>query len=251
MSVPALEVRNLVCSIGGRRILSGVDLTAASGETLGLIGPNGSGKTTLFNTLCGFSPRDSGRILLHGQSIEDLKPHERALLGLGRVFQNFGVFRELTVGENIILALRRGVGLRDLFRAMGRAENEKASEILESVSLSSRLCDRAGDLSGGQLRLLELARMIAFEAKVFLLDEPTAGVSPKMKDEVLKALLAIRGSGRTLLVVEHDLGFIESLAERVLVMDEGRVVMDGRPDALRRDPHLQEIYFGSRADQRP
>lgn len=235
-----LQVQDLHCSLGSTTILHGVSLSVQAGERVGIIGPNGSGKTTLFNCLSGFLRVQSGSIILNGEDITHFKPDAKARVGLGRVFQNFGIFRELTVEENLVLAVEAS---RDSATSKSQVR-ERVRESLAFVKLSEKAREKAGSLSGGQMRLLEIARIMAFGASVFLLDEPTAGVSPRMKDEVEAMLVHLRDAGKTLLIIEHDLPFIERLCQRIIVLDSGRVVLDDVPENVRQSTVLQDIYFG-------
>ena len=240
-----LEISNLHLHIGRSPVLNGIELKISKGEQVGIIGPNGSGKTTLFNSISGFLPISSGSIHFSNSDITHLSPHERAQAGVGRVFQNFGIFREMTVLENLVSALEnRTRGLYFPWSKQHRAFREKAREFLAMVKLADKANDKAGSLSGGQMRLLEIVRCIAYEAELFLLDEPTAGVSPKMKGEVEAIITELRKLGKTFLIIEHDLFFIQKLCDRIVVLDVGKVVLDGSPDSVRSNPMLQEIYFG-------
>ena len=244
-----LEITNLYFGIGGTSILNGVNLKVGSGEKLGIIGPNGSGKTTLFNCICGFNLPNQGDINFKGSNISRMTPSKRAQLGLGRVFQNFGIFREMTVEENIITALEsRQAPVFFPWSKRHKANQLHAIEFLEMVNISEKAKDKAGSLSGGQMRLLEIARAIAFGADLFLLDEPTAGVSPKMKNEIETALKKLQDLNKTVLIIEHDINFIQKLCNRIVVLDMGQVVMDGTPEEVRSDAQLQEIYFGANGE---
>ena len=241
-----LDVGNLVFGVGEQLILNELSFKASSGERLGIIGPNGSGKTTMFNCLSGFNILKSGTINFFNESVEKYSPSTRANLGFGRLFQNFGIFREMTVGENILVALesKSVKGFGGFFSSKNKFKPQ-ILEYLTKVGLESKIDQKAGSLSGGQLRLLEIIRLIAFGAKLFLLDEPTAGVSPKMKGQILKALTDLVPKDAIVLLIEHDINFIQGFCERVLVLDSGRVVLDGSVAEVRNDKRLQEIYFGT------
>jgi branched-chain amino acid transport system ATP-binding protein len=242
-----LEVKNLACVIGEQHILNSVSFSIQSGETVGIIGPNGSGKTTLFNCLSGFQPAQSGSILLKGVEVIGKAAHERAQLGIGRVFQNFGIFRDSSILDNVVIALESKQGLGATFfpwSAQNKRNRIAALEVLASIGLEHKANAKASSLSGGQMRLLEIARTLAFGAELFLLDEPTAGVSPKMKEDVAKLLSRLRAAGKTVLVIEHDINFIQKFCSRVLVLDSGRLVLDDKPDVVQSHPLLREIYFG-------
>lgn len=242
-----LTLDNLTVSFHGRTILNGVTCSIAAGERVGIIGPNGSGKTTLFNCISGFTPCVTGSITLRGERIDPLPPHERARRGIGRVFQNFGIFREMTLLENMVVALESRPGSRRAltpWSSTARQLRANALERLHEIHLADRAQARASELSGGQMRLLELARTLAFGAELFLLDEPTAGVSPRMKDEIAEAITKLQTTGKTVLIIEHDLTFIERLCSRILVLNDGRIELDGPPEHIRSDARLQTIYFG-------
>lgn len=242
-----LSVHDIHYKVGSQDILRGVSFSVAEGAVIGIIGPNGSGKTTLFNVLSGFARAQRGSILLGGKELASLPPHARALSGLGRTFQNSGVFRDMTVLENVLTVLEAQLPSYQLFfpRYSGRSKFlETANSLLKDVSLDKLASKRAGDLSGGQLRLLEIARLRATTASLLLLDEPTAGVSPKMKEEVQVLLQKLRADGYTILIIEHDIHFIQSLCDRVLVLDSGRIVLEGTPQEVRSNPLLHETYFG-------
>jgi ABC-type branched-subunit amino acid transport system ATPase component len=229
------------------KVLNGISCSVSSGETIGVIGPNGCGKTTLFNCISGFSPCDKGTIELRGKAIHDLEPHERARLGLGRVFQNFGIFREMTLLENMQLALEsKRETSRGLFPWSKRTKHtlDQAMAHLVEIRLQGKAMDKAGSLSGGQMRLLEIARTLALGAEVFLLDEPTAGVSPRMKDDIAASIVKLQALGKTVLIIEHDITFIQKFCNRIIVLEEGRVILDDLPERVRNDARLQEIYFG-------
>ena len=242
-----LRIENLYFSIHDLKILNGISFTVKKGETVGIIGPNGSGKTTLFNCISGFNYPEDGHILFTDQDITYMRPYRRARLGLGRVFQNFGIFKEMTVFENVLTALESRQGLCAALMPWldeHRMHREQAVQFLQGVGLASRAAQKAGSLSGGQMRLLEIIRTLAFGADLLLLDEPTAGVSPKMKEDVAGLLGKLREMGKTVLIIEHDLNFIQSFCDRILVLDVGRVLLDDAPSAVQNSEILKEIYFG-------
>lgn len=238
-----LIVDEIKFGVGEQLILNGLSLTAQAGERVGIIGPNGSGKTTLFNCLSGFNTPQSGKISFNDLQVERLSPSQRANLGFGRLFQNFGIFREMTVGENIRIALE-SKNARNKSSMSKKKYKEEILMYLKKVELDAKVDQKAGSLSGGQLRLLEIIRLIAFGAKIFLLDEPTAGVSPKMKGQILRALKELIPEDALVLLIEHDINFMQGFCDRVLVLDMGKVVIDGPLSEVRNDKRLQEIYFG-------
>lgn len=242
-----LNLKDIFVSFKGRKILNGVSCSINAGETVGVIGPNGSGKTTLFNCISGFVPCSAGSIELQGQEIHHLQPHQRAQRGLGRVFQNFGIFREMTLLENIQIALEsrrdQPSGFFPWSKRTKQLERE-AMSYLHDIHLEEKALDKAGSLSGGQMRLLEIARTLAVGADLFLLDEPTAGVSPRMKEDIAASIKRLQELGKTVLIIEHDITFIQKFCSRIVVLEEGRIVLDDSPERVRNDARLQEIYFG-------
>ncbi len=245
-----LRVEEISFSIGHFHILQELSFELIAGETAGIIGPNGSGKTTLFNTLSGFHYPQKGKIFFQDQDITRLRPYRRSRAGIGRVFQNSGVFREMTVLENIVTALE---GKTSLWKSLLyspkrlRALREESMSYLEQISLADKAKAKASSLSGGQQRLLEIIRTVAFGAELFLLDEPTAGVSPRMKDDVINLIKKLQEDGKTVLIIEHDINFIKEFCERIIVLDQGTVILDDTPEKVAGSEKLHEIYFGSTA----
>ncbi len=237
-----LSLSHISLTIGEHRILSDVSCSIDEGEIVGLIGPNGSGKTTLFNVISGFLTPTHGTVHLQGSDITKLSSSRRAQMGIGRVFQNFGIFREMTLEENVLIALE---ALPKADRMQRGNLRKLAGETLDMVGLQSHAKQKAGSLSGGQMRLLEIARTLMSGKEVFLLDEPTAGVSPKMTQQVADLILQLKKQGKTVLVVEHDLPFISHVCDRVIVMDVGRVALTGKPDEVKKSKELRELYFGA------
>lgn len=241
-----IEARSITVTLGTRQIVSGVSCGVRAGECLGLIGPNGSGKSSFFNALSGFYEISGGSLLLNGEDLTTSSAAERAQKGLGRVFQNSGVFRDMTLLENMLVALEARRGLRRSFFSLSarRELRDEAANLLNGVGLVDSLSRRAGDLSGGQLRLLEIQRMVARGASIILLDEPTAGVSPKMKGTLRDAIKGLVNSGKGVLVIEHDIAFIRDLCPRIIVLDAGAVVLEGESSYVQNHQLLKEIYLG-------
>lgn len=237
-----LSLKSISLKIQEHQILKDVSFDVAEGEIIGLIGPNGSGKTTLFNVISGFLKRSSGHIVYKGKDIGTLSPPQRARDGVGRVFQNFGIFKEMTLEENILVALE----------ALPKEEREKIGNIKEAVESTLEMAGltefakkKAGSLSGGQMRLLEIARTLQSGKELFLLDEPTAGVSPKMTQQVANMIRKLKEQNKTVLIIEHDLPFIAKICDRVIVLDVGEVALAGKPEDVQKSKQLQEIYFGA------
>jgi ABC-type branched-subunit amino acid transport system ATPase component len=246
--MPILKTENIEVKIGAANILNGISIEVNQAETVGIIGPNGCGKTTLFNTLSGFLSPVNGKISFLERDITNMPAYQRAKLGIGRVFQNFGIFRDMTVLENMTCAIEgRKNALASFFPwSKANKENKKmAMEYLSQIKLDSKAGQKAANLSGGQMRLLEIMRTLAAGAELFLLDEPTAGVSPKMKDDVVSIINKLKAMNKTILIIEHDINFIQKFCQRIIVLDGGKVMLDDTPEKVRNNKQLQEIYFGS------
>jgi branched-chain amino acid transport system ATP-binding protein len=247
----ALAVEEAVRAFGGVRALDGATLEVEPGSITGLIGPNGAGKSTLFNCVSGFLRPQSGRVLLDGRRIDRRSAHRIARAGLVRTFQTPRVLARMTVLENLLLATPRHPG-EQLGRALaGRSREREArargGELLELVRLDGHASALAGTLSGGQRKLLDLMRALMAEPRILLLDEPIAGVSPALRVELLAHILGLRERERiTLLIAEHDLDFVMRACDRVIVMNDGRVIAQGTPEEVRRDEKVVDAYLGAK-----
>jgi neutral amino acid transport system ATP-binding protein len=242
-------------AFGGLRAVAGATFSVAGGSMTALIGPNGAGKTTLFNVITGFYRADRGRILLDGRSIFRKPPHAIARRGLVRTFQITKVLAAMTVLDNMMLAgaAQPGESIPRLLtnpRAVFRRENEvrgRALELLELFGLSELANDYAGTLSGGQRKLLELARALMVEPRLLLLDEPMAGVNPTLGARLLEHIEQVRATrGTTFLFIEHDMDVVMRRSDHVIVMAHGRVIADGTPDQVRTDEQVLDAYLGAR-----
>ena len=249
MSAPAplLAIGGLTRHFGALSALSGVSLTVATRERRAIIGPNGAGKTTLFNVITGQLRPSAGSILFDGAPAEGLPPHVLARRGMGRSFQRTNLFPKLSVLENLRLAAAAdGRGSYNLIGGVERlrAPLERARAAAEAVGLSARLDDPAGRLSYGEQRQLEVGVVLATGPKLMLLDEPTAGMSP---EETARMTRMLEGLPRdvTMLIIEHDMDVVGSLADRVTVLHYGEVLTEGTFDEVKRDPRVYEVYLGS------
>lgn len=247
----SLEVKDLRRHFGGLRAVDGVSFRVEPGEFVGLIGPNGSGKSTIFNVVAGTLPPSGGQVLLDGEDITGFPAIRSFRRGLVRSFQVPRLFFGMSVLENV-LAAARGQRGEQILSAVGRAWRaqerelaERALDLLEFLNLGHVARNRAHDLSGGQMKLLELARSLMADPAVLLLDEPAAGVVPSLADEIFERLTSFQKEHRlTLIVIEHRLEVLFGSAERVLVMNQGRLVADGKPADVAADPAVREAYFG-------
>jgi branched-chain amino acid transport system ATP-binding protein len=244
---PLLAIEGLARHFGALSALNGVSLAVAPRERRAIIGPNGAGKTTLFNVITGQLAPSVGRILFDGEPVAGLPPWALARRGMGRSFQRTNLFLKLTVLENLRLAAAAGGrGSYNLFGSVGRlrAPLEQARTAADAVGLVGRLDEPAGRLSYGEQRQLEVGVVLATGPKLMLLDEPTAGMSP---EETARMTRVLEGLPRevTLLIIEHDMDVVGSLAERVTVLHYGEVLTEGTFDDVKRDPRVYEVYLGS------
>ena len=247
MSAPLLATETLSRAFGALAALNRVSLEVAPRERRAIIGPNGAGKTTLFNVITGQLAPTSGRVLLEGAPIGGLAPHAVARRGISRSFQRNNLFPTLAVKENLRLAAAVAApGTWDLLGSIARRRGplDRAREVAEVVGLSERLADPAGRLSYGEQRQLEVGVALATSPRLLLLDEPTAGMSPEETQRMTRMLEALPRDV-TLLIIEHDMDVVGSLADRVTVLHYGEVLTEGTFDEVKADPRVYEVYLGS------
>ncbi|MFN3263033.1 MAG: ABC transporter ATP-binding protein [Pikeienuella sp.] len=243
----ALELEGLRKSFGKTEIIRGVDLSIGRAERHAIIGPNGAGKSTLFNLITGRFPKTSGAIRLHGKDLTGLAPYEINRLGLSRSFQITNIFPKMSVFENVRCALLWAQGHRYSFWSLvsrSRELNQGAEEILEQINLTARRDLPAGVLSYAEQRALEIGITIAGGADVIMLDEPTAGMSHSETDYIVNLIREVT-KGKTLVMVEHDMGVVFGLADRISVLVYGEIIATGTPEAVRANPKVQEAYLGA------
>ena len=243
----ALKLTNLRKSFGKTEIIRGVNLDIEKSERHAIIGPNGAGKSTLFNLITGRVPQSDGTIELHGQDLAGLAPFQINRMGLSRSFQITNIFPRMTVFENVRCALLWAQGYKYSFWNMvskSRALNLGADEILEQINLTARRDLPAGVLSYAEQRALEIGITIAGGADVIMLDEPTAGMSHSETDYIVELIRKVT-VGKTLVMVEHDMGVVFGLADRISVLVYGEIIATGEPEAVRADPKVQEAYLGA------
>jgi branched-chain amino acid transport system ATP-binding protein len=241
-----LEVRDLAKAYGGVHAVRGVSLSVASGEIVALIGPNGAGKSTCFNALNGQIRPDAGTIRLNGRDIAGWPPRDVWRLGVGRTFQITATFASMSVIENVQMVLlshaRRAARLWGLAT---RAECERAEALLALVSMLRQAERPSAELAYGDLKRLELAMALANEPRLLLMDEPTAGMSPRDRVELMALTAGIaREKNLGVLFTEHDMDVVFRHADRILVLSRGQLIAEGRPDEVRRNPEVQAVYLG-------
>jgi len=252
-----LKVNKLEKSFGGVRALDSCSFEVEEGSITGLIGPNGSGKTTLFNVVSGIYDADAGSIVYDGEDITELEIYKRAAIGMGRTFQIVRIFPKLTVLDNVLLAQPHiGESFWSAFirskgmRADESRHRQRALEILGEVGLREKANDLAKNLSYGQQKLLEIARALAVEPKLLLLDEPLAGVNPALAVKIIGILRKLREEGKTILVIEHRMRDLLKLADKMIAMDNGRVIAQGVPIKVLRDRKVVESYLGEKSREK-
>ena len=252
MTAPILEAQGVTMQFGGLRALNDVSFELSEGEVIGLIGPNGAGKTTLFNCLTGLYMPTSGRVSSRGKELPG-DPARVTEQGVARTFQNIRLFPSMTAAENVLVgrhvrmkqnplvSLLHGPG----FRKSEREAKERTDELLAFVGLTRFSDELARNLPYGDQRRLEIARALATDPSVLLLDEPTAGMNAQETEATRQLIFAIRKLGVSVVVIEHDTKFIFTLCDRVLVLVQGEVLVEGTPDEVRGDPRVIEAYLGA------
>ncbi|MFT3854649.1 MAG: ABC transporter ATP-binding protein [Ilumatobacteraceae bacterium] len=255
-ATPLLEIDNVTMQFGGLTALKDVDFSIRTGEILGLIGPNGAGKTTCFNVMTGVYQPTLGEVRFEGRRLGKLKRYQITKLGLARTFQNIRLFPEMTALENVQVGADAhalgsvGSALLHLPR-FKREEAEcrrRSMELLELVGIADRALDIAKNLPYGYQRRLEIARALATKPKLLCLDEPAAGFNPAEKHELMGLIRRIRDTGYTVLLIEHDMGLVMSVTDRIVVLDFGRKIAEGLPAEIRANPDVIAAYLGEPHD---
>jgi len=257
MTQELLKLAGVSRHFGGLKVLQDVSLAVRAGSICGLIGPNGAGKTTVFNLVTGLLAPSAGGITLDGASLVGRRPHAITRAGIARTFQNIRIFKEMTLLENVIVGMHRhlGYGVPGLlfalprYRAEERRARERARELLSWMKLDHKADDLADNLSYGAQRKLEIARALATEPRLLLLDEPVAGMNGAEKTELMREIVNIRARGYTIFMIEHDMRFVMGLCEEISVLNFGRIIAHGNPDAIRTDPQVIEAYLGREDDE--
>lgn len=247
-----LKVNSMTQRFGGLTALENVSMEVSSGEIVGVIGPNGAGKTTLFNCVTGIYKPTSGTIELEGADITGWKPHQITKQGFARTFQNIRLFKKMTVLDNIIVGMhtRTESGLLDAIFCTSRKRKEselaqkKAEELLKLFNLYDVRYEMAVSLPYGQQRELEIARAMAAEPALLLLDEPAAGMNEQETQDLMRRVAQLKKMGYTILLIEHDMKFVMNICERLYVLDNGRLIGQGTPDEVKENPVVIEAYLG-------
>jgi len=253
---PVLEVREITRRFGGLVAVNQVSFTVQENEIFGLIGPNGAGKTTLFNLITGLIPPSSGQLIYEAQEITKLRPHQIAAKGIARTFQNLRLFGNLSALENVAIAhhihnktgVLKGVLGLPQSAAQEKQTVSKSLELLELVGLASRAEQKARNFAYGDQRRLEIARALALQPKILLLDEPAAGMNPNEKGALSELIRQIRDSfNLTVLLIEHHVPLVMGLCDRIAVLDFGQLIALGEPEQVKNDPAVIEAYLGDEA----
>lgn len=250
-----LTVDGLVVEFGGLRAIDDLSVSVESGELVGVMGPNGAGKSTFFNCVSGVLTPDSGSVVLDGTDVTGAPPERLARAGLVRTFQDTRELETMTVRENVRLAARDHPGERTVPALLGSddarttedAVGKRADELIDTFDLAHLADAYSGSLSGGQRKLLELARALMVDPDVLLLDEPFAGVNPSLTREIAEHIRALNEAGTTVVVIEHELETLTDLAERLIVLQQGTLLVEGEPDVVVADERVVDAYLGGGA----
>ncbi|MEW6419334.1 MAG: ABC transporter ATP-binding protein [Nitrospirota bacterium] len=244
-----LSLEGITKSFDGLKAIDSLDLKVETGTISAIIGPNGAGKTTLFNLICGYLYPDSGRVIYKDKDVTNLMSWERSLLGMGRLFQDIRVFKKLTLLENLLVTFNDSSEnpFKAIFGRRNRKEKKKiktAMEWLDFVNLTDMKDRLAENLSWGQQKLLSLARLLCGNFDLLLIDEPVSGVNPDMADVILKKTKELKGLGKTIIAVEHNIEAVEAISDYIYFMDSGKIIASGLPEEILNNQKVMEAYIG-------
>ena len=239
-----IETKNIVKRFEGVHALDDLSVAFKHGTVTGVVGPNGSGKTTLINVLSGMLPFDNGTLRVKEKEVSALKPHRISEYGITRSFQESRLFEQMTVLDNILVVVTERRVIGSLFRRQQKKCEEKAKQVLQAVGLWEKRDDLAFNLSYGQRKLLEIARVLAVQAEVYLFDEPFAGLFPAMVKTVTAIIKDLKKQGKSIVLIEHNMDIIRNLSDWVIVMDEGKLLAQGAPNEVFEKREVVAVYVG-------
>lgn len=252
-----LNIENITIRFGGLTAVDNVSLHVDQGEIVSLVGPNGAGKTTVFNMLTGVYQINEGRMEFMGQNLADKTPQQIVKLGISRTFQNLRLFPKLRVIENVLVGMHihthynffQGLFHTPAYRAQEAENTVRAIEILESIGMGGHINDYAGSLPYGDQRKVEIARAMATDAKLLLLDEPAAGMNPAESEALLQFIRHLKGIGYTVLLIEHDMNVVMNVSDRIYVLDHGKLIADGLPEEIANNQAVIDAYLGGEREK--
>ena len=240
----ALGVSGLTKQFDGILAVNSVSLDIRRGDVTGIVGPNGSGKTTLLDMVSGALSPDSGSIVINGSPVPSLRPQDARRYGITRTFQSVRLFEQMTVLDNVLVALSERRVFAALFERRSARREKQAEDILHTVALRDKRHEMAANLSYGQRKLLEVARALATRSDIYLFDEPFAGLFPKMVDALFNIIQNLRRQGKTVVLIEHDMDLIRKICDRIIVMDSGALLSQGPPETVLAEKKVIEAYLG-------
>ena len=257
MSKNILETQGIGIQFGGLKAVNNVNFTAGEGETTALIGPNGAGKTTLFNLIAGFYAPTAGKVFFKGEDITSLKPYQRTRIGLARTFQNINLFADMSVMDNALVGQHCRMTYDPISAMLSlpnkhkqeRASRKEVMEMLDFMGLADVAEEKAGSLSYGKQKNLEIARAMATRPELLLLDEPASGLNTQELDQLSQRVLAMRDRGITVVLIEHKMDVVMTISHKVMVLNFGETIAFGPPEAVSADPHVIEAYLGKEDDE--